>query len=555
MFLIFLSCFLVYYVNLYLFNSKINIMKQRFRLKVAASLFVAAFPLASFAQNDEVKLVRTGTPWGVMGISSDGNWICGTRQYEEVYRFNAKTGKLENIYAVSAGDMSCASDVTDDGMVVGINSEGLPSVWKALAAGWEALPVSVELYGESAVNSCTGDGKYLVGYCSVRPSENPYAVVPTLWEKQQDGTYKDFHLPVPEKDFFGGTPQFVSPRVISADGRTVMGPLVVENGFAHTPLVYKKDDVGNWTYSMPFVPIVYNMDRYLELKGMEPDYKEMVTAPSGTEEWWAQYEVYEDALNDWNYLLCTEGLTGKNFSSTPLLSDNGRFICGEATSSTYYRDEYGIVQEEKEGYTAYLDLQTGEYVELSEGLGGMSPNGISNYGDIVTNDGYDMFIVLHDDYSRRISVGEWLKENYGFDLKAALPSNVKYIDSPVISGEGSTVTGRFRSVITDDDGNIIYDEDGNEQLDVQEIFCILIPGGTSSIMETLNTPENAYIRINGGILSVGGEASSIDVFDMLGKRVMQSRGDNVNVSGLKDGIYIVSAVVGGNNVRAKVIKK
>ena len=64
-------------------------MNKKFTL---FTLMLLAFVIANATEKPEV--VFTGTPWGTMGISGNGRYIVGTRQYTEAYRFDIKEKRL-----------------------------------------------------------------------------------------------------------------------------------------------------------------------------------------------------------------------------------------------------------------------------------------------------------------------------------------------------------------------------------------------------------------------------------------------------------------------------
>lgn len=68
------------------------------------------------------------------------------------------------------------------------------------------------------------------------------------------------------------------------------------------------------------------------------------------------------------------------------------------------------------------------------------------------------------------------------------------------------------------------------------------------------TDAKTTLSVAGGVLSVDG-ASEITVFDMLGRKVAESRdGSAINLEGKAAGVYVVSAMVRGNRISAKISK-
>lgn len=519
---------------------KIYIMKSKRNWLVAAFIFMQA-PLAA---QEKPQVLFTGTPWSVMGVSTNGRWICGTRMYEQVYRFDTETRKLEVIRALDGDCLSAAFDMMDDGTIVGINDFGEPSLYRN--KDWEPLPRSVQILpgDASLAASCTGDGQFIVGHLSVKSDgSKPYKVIPMMWKLKADGTYEDIVLPEPATDFLGTSPQFVSLRSVSTDGKRITGLIVNRTGFYPMPIVYRQGVDNEWNYEMPFVDIMYDMDKFPTILAESPDLKDYVTVTPTDPEYREQVREFEKAFNQWRYKLYTEGQTGKKFSSVPAMSDNGKFLVGSAGTTTYSLEENVIVEETK-AYPAYYNLETREYVELEQ-VGDVSPAGITNEGDIIATDGYDIFLIMHDHPAEKISMTQWLKDAYDFDLAAVLPSNMDTNSAQAISGDGKLMVGRYVSVT----------EDG--ELDNQEVYCILLPKIINGIIEALNTESIPQVYAEGGRLHMDREADNIHIFDMAGNEVLRVDGKtrSVDISALKGGIYVVKAFIDGKEIKSKIINQ
>ncbi|MBO7290975.1 MAG: T9SS C-terminal target domain-containing protein, partial [Bacteroidaceae bacterium] len=83
---------------------------------LAFSLVIAT---SMMAQSEECDVIFTGTPWFTMGISGNGRFIVGTRQYTEAYRYDIQEERLWVLPATSEYDDMCFSDVSDNGLVAG----------------------------------------------------------------------------------------------------------------------------------------------------------------------------------------------------------------------------------------------------------------------------------------------------------------------------------------------------------------------------------------------------------------------------------------------------
>ena len=498
------------------------------------------------------EVLFTGTSKQVYGISHNDKWICGGRQYEEGYRYNTETKQIELLpTSAEVADGSSAQEVRgimDDGTVIGIDDYGYPSILRTVEKGWEHLPLpesaNIEALASSA-QACTSDGKYITGFVSLTPGDTPYRIYPALWSLNDKGEYEISKLPEPATDFLGQKFQFTSPRFISEDGKRIAGTIVNRDGASPMPITWSKDDAGQWTCDMPIVRIKYNLDRYKEILKEEPDMNAIVTKKSGETGYAAQVKEYTNLLAEWRYKLYSEGETGKDFSAVPTtLSCNGRYMAGEGADFKYelVTDSRGSKNVSTTGDTfpAYLNLETGEYTELKD-IPGFAVVGISDDADIVTTDDTDIYLILSNDQSHKISIVQWLKDKYNVDLGDILPSNISANYKPRISADGKLITGTYSTV--DDGGS--YEK--------SETYCIKLPEAVTAIMQTINTQRDARISVSGGQLVFSGNATDIHVFDMGGTEVLRHADDatTVGVSQLGKGVYVAKATVDGKAVTSK----
>ena len=86
-------------------------------LLLALSAIMAIPTLA----NEECDVIFTSTPWATMGISGDGRYFVGTRQYTEAYRFDVVEERLYVLSATGEYDDMCFSDVSNDGLLIFLN--------------------------------------------------------------------------------------------------------------------------------------------------------------------------------------------------------------------------------------------------------------------------------------------------------------------------------------------------------------------------------------------------------------------------------------------------
>ena len=197
-------------------------------------------------------------------------------------------------------------------------------------------------------------------------------------------------------------------------------------------------------------------------------------------------------------------------------------------------------------YPVLYNLETGELIKFKDIKGGESwyTYGVSNDGDMISTDGYNFYLrpAGSDD---AFELSEWLQQEYDFDLRSILPSNTEYIECSTISPDMTMLVGVYRSVTPEG------------ELDNKEAFCVKLPGFMNSIKKTIDTPQNKEIAIAGNELRFGNTAQNISIYDICGKIIL-THSDNtqsLDVSGLANGIYVVSAEINGVTTSGKVYKK
>ncbi len=506
---------------------------------------VVALTSATSAQNPEI--IFTSTPWATMGISGNGRYIVGTRQYTEAYRFDLDEERLIVQQAESEYSDMCFADVSDSGLIVGKSDSNMPALFHVDTMEWEELEVPYSEISEGHANEITPDGKTIVGYImgTIDPTK-PYTVFPCIWRLQSDGSYAYEELPNPETDFFGTKTQFVSTRTISADGNTVVGVMVEKRGRYYQPIVYKYDGT-EWSYELPFYDLTFkgNTNDYERWNQLEPIASEYITAEPGTDEYNDQIQDFQEAQAQWQYNFWTSFRTGFEVTSVPvIMSTNGQWLAPMATETVWAWKEGDttVTEESVISYPILFNLETNELVKFDKIAGGFYTYGISNCGDMISCDGFEFFIKPADS-DEKIELSDYLKREYNFDIYSELPENTRYIDCCTISPDSQVIVGQYRSVT-----------DAGE-LETKEVFIVKLPGYTS-IMQTLNTPTNASIKLIGDELCFSANASNVKVYDMGGKLIMDCNPDNnkINVADFYKGVYVVNATIDGQVITGKVFK-
>ena len=80
-------------------------------MKKLFSTLLSVLLVGTAIAQSQPQVIFTGTPYGVMGISSNNRYICGTKKGEMAYRFDIETQELITIQAANGYSDMCASDI------------------------------------------------------------------------------------------------------------------------------------------------------------------------------------------------------------------------------------------------------------------------------------------------------------------------------------------------------------------------------------------------------------------------------------------------------------
>lgn len=192
------------------------------------------------AQTQEAELIKVyfSDPAYFTSLSDNGLWATakGASESDQAkdgypYLVNATDGSVTKLWTEEQTmDFIGANDVTNDGkLVVGSYNESA-AIYNTDSKEWTMLP-SAEGLNAKAFN-VTPDGKYIAGWGSEGSfSEGTsYREVPMMWEKQQDGSYKEIDVykefaNFPTETKAGEKTQMVRITTMSADGNLVGGAM------------------------------------------------------------------------------------------------------------------------------------------------------------------------------------------------------------------------------------------------------------------------------------------------------------------------------------------
>lgn len=237
------------------------------------------------------------------GVAPNGT-LAGSFLYGNASIMNPKTGEIFNSYNCS-DDMAVyyteglGNCVSNTGVLTGSTfMTNNAAYWRGGA--WTTLYTPKPQY-TNMTNGITADGLTICGNIgleamSLEDVATPM-LVPAVWELQSDGTYgSPKTLPYPSLDFTGRVPQYVTAVAISDDAKTIAGQVVDYSGQLTYPIIYTKDENGEWSYSTEVGLSLVNPNniKFPEWPGDSPSMPtlDQFMAPD-------EVEAYNQDLNDW----------------------------------------------------------------------------------------------------------------------------------------------------------------------------------------------------------------------------------------------------------------
>lgn len=241
-------------------------------------------------------------------ISANGRYIVsevyGTvRIYDLVEGTYQEFTEDENyIYYYSLGLGNC---ITADGSILLGSTKNDCDAAYLQNGEWHHVPVLSE-ENTNLTNGITPDGSRICGSVGLTAIslEEVTMLAPAYWDRKADGTgYGECHvLPYPKQDLFGDKPQYITGISISSDGKTIVGQMVFSSDMMTIPVIYKEDDKGEWSYSLPTKDL-FNPNKLEPVENpgdgpASPNYEDYMTEEEIAAYNAAINKFYED--NDWS---------------------------------------------------------------------------------------------------------------------------------------------------------------------------------------------------------------------------------------------------------------
>lgn len=555
-------------------------MKNNNVMKRFLPLFLTLTGIVSMSAQ-EVPGVYPGLP--IAGLSPNGQWaVSDPGNNNPMVIIDFTTGNnysYKEQYAPGSGNR-----ISNTGVAVGSNSQNESAAyWEN--GSWKALniPAGTLL---SYANGVTPDASRIVGNLNPSGYTGDYEglmQVPCYWDRQADGTYAGpFMLPYPTTDFTGRKPQYVTAVRVSENGKIIAGQMRDYLGMICQPVMYYQDEAGNWEYKklldevfngenfdMPPFPgeapseleymtpeqvIQYEQAlRNWELTGngdyeLYPDYWDYMTPEN--------YQAYLDALTNWDieYSRFDNALWDAvaklpNFSyNNVLMTSDGKYYA--TTDAKFFMDEASNYQYRE--YVPYLiDVENGTYKKFpsdkdinimlssigNDGtlLGQWNDPDYGIYNGFILPVGKTEFITIYD-FMKEVDAeqAEWMNENMTHEFE------VVNVEDWTTSTATTLATG---IPFANPDLTLIGFMQNNfwEYPSQYEFYGYLLSLPQGSGVEEIGADSEMGLKVlPGGDIYVSGEASSLEVYNLNGMRLLNISYPTGIVSlPIDKGIYII----------------
>lgn len=557
-------------------------------MKKSLLLLGAALSLGIAASASEPVIYESAS---FQGISPNGRWAVS-----EVYGVLTIYDFQENktyTYGEDTSEFSSGNgnNVSNNGIVLGSTTNPCDAAyWEN--GEWKQLGVPDVSGANHLTHGITPDGSRICGIVGTAPmstSDNIMAV-PAYWDRNDDGTYSDYHLlPHPDVDFIGRCPQYITALSISDDGRTIAGQITDYSGYNQELIVYTQDDNGEWSYNLPLRHL-YNPEglELLENPGDSPiypayedfmsdeEYEAYAAALAAWQPGVSTYPSYKDymteeelaafeaAVEDWQLLYDQWNELYSNYmavinqilDASPAFEFNNCYLSADgktvASTVSYTVDDpsswWPVVV-----YNVWaVDITSGEVTKY-EDVELMASN-ICNNGVILASTGLDSeeinAYVLKDgktqtlrEYIGELSpeYGKWMDEHMSHEVEMYDWETGEFIFSEIFSSGIPVATPDMSVILTwtmSDWSDTYYCE--GYYFDMSEF---------SGIKEVA-TPVSTIVKVdaNGNII-LGTDVVAVEVYSISGMRVL-SAANTVGMveNNLGKGVYIVKATLSDGTV-------
>lgn len=541
-------------------------------------------------------------------VSPDGKWIVGEDAGGSIVIYDRTTGHeeagvFESVYYGNGNTFAL------DGTCVGSTWGDEGVIFKDGEMVWVESLEDVEFCG---LNGITADAKRICGLISNPVESGDVAMfVPIYIDLGEDGEYGEPHyLPYPDKDFTGSVPQYASATWISNDGKTILGQVVDASGMFIYPIVYKENESGEWSYTLPSEslwnpngielpenPGEFEMDRPDPYSYMTPEevaeyqdaYQDWVNSGYNPDlyptpedfmsdeakaEYDAYYEEYQAAAKIYDAKISAylEARAQMYDESTPFLQ-NGMAMNADGTVFAAASDHTVFVEGSFWPVSVYetyvFDINAGTFTRIESQYTDIVPNQVLAKGEIIGSTPANGMAIMPplsyvftpgaSDYvpfetyleTTNPEGAEWMKENLMAEIPVSYDPETfeEFYESVLVTGHISA-SDDFSVVAGGIFSYVLPNEEYAEMGYLTYVFENLKGSSVNSVVA-----DNSSVKaLRGGVLVISNTVSDLAVYDLSGRKLFNaaSAKGSVNTS-LKSGIYVVAYTdMEGNKVAKKV---
>lgn len=560
-------------------------------------LFGAASMTVAAAMAIEPSIINDAQ---VQAISPDGKTIV-SEWGGTISLYDTASGELLGAYGDADMPYSygLGNPFADDGTFVGSTNLGAAYLKNDM---WTQLNVPSTEFDTYAWG-ISPDAKIIVGIVGLVPvsiddQEIPMKV-PAYWERQNDGSYSDYHLlPYPSVDFTGRVPQYVTAVYVNND-YTIYGQVVDYSGSMVALIRYTRNADNEWEYTvyndlinpdhivfpeLPAQPEWVNPEDYMTEEEIDAynegvqnwnwesgdeypvytDYmteQELAAYEAAMNEYNQANDTYMEAFNAFNDLLEQCQNTGKGMMfNNVVLGENQNIVY---TTTAKIEEDPNSWFGYKETYLPMaIDAATGEAtVKNAENMhvtAVTDDNTIVGWIDrtfyreaVVIKPGEENSISIKEYFSeRRPEIVSWIEENLYHDVPAMDMETwepITLTDCPT-TGTPFTDPG-FNVFATAVENTWDYDN-------LTGVFTYIFPASPSGVKNVADNSTALMVKaLKGGRLMIKGEAENVAVYDLNGAMIYNVANPAAVVeTGLNPGAYVVKVTdASGKAVTLKAI--
>lgn len=552
--------------------------------------------LTTFAANEPKVLIEAS----FQGISPNGHYAASSI-YGNVTIYDLVNG-VEFAYTQDETGMISYSEglgnyVSNNGIVLGSTSANLNAAYWENGEWHDLSVINTGLSNMS--NGITPDGSRICGSIGVNPISpdgDNLMLTPVYWDRNEDGTYSNYHLlPAPALDFTGRVPQYITALSISEDGKTIGGQIVDCFGAVITPIVYTEAENGTWSYktycedlinpdNLQFPanpgpsPTAPNAESYMSeeeiaayneakqqwyetFQGPFPQYVDFMSESARAEyeaamaifdalnaEWMEKFEAFQNV-----YFQILDVAPIFEFNNAYLSPDGTQYATSSATddpmtwSTTFNPWTVSTTTGEAKKYDLGTSAQVSQIIDNNTFL---ACNGVGlppMEGYVVTNGeatSIPDFIV-----SRNPELASWIQENLyhnietGWDPETGetIFENLCITGVPHASADLTTFT--------------FWNDATWEYGAISAIGYILNLSPAAGVKDIVAAGDKTVAFDAAGNLNVKGDITELFIYDLSGRCVLSVKAPGESVScNLPSGVYVVKAMTTEGSFASKIAK-